>query len=378
MNKMETYFAAVRYALNPEKGYPSGVESMDWDDFCEFCKRQAVLGVVFRGVMAMKEGGVEVPRKLFMKWYSMTEKTLQKNQTLNKRSVQISEFFAKAGFRSCVLKGQGNALMYPDPYSRTSGDIDLWVEGDRKAVTQLVKKYCPKSFEQYLHIDFPVFKDALVEVHYTPGKALSPFVNKRLQKYFTENISEQVNHRVSLPDGAGNISVPTDSFNVFYQMIHVMTHFFVEGVGLRHFIDYYYLLKKIGKDGCRQQDWSSLFRRYGMLRFVRGFMWVEQHVLGLEDCYLIVEPDEQRGRVILEEMLAGGNFGHYDERYEMRNKGVIARGLIDTYRLLRLTGVFPTESLWKIYRKIENQRWRLKMSRVLSSTSKSSSARSLG
>lgn len=360
MKNIETYFSVVRYALNPEKGILTEVGTVDWDDFYEFCKRQAVLGVVFRGVKAMKDGGVEVPRSLFLKWYSMSEKTRQKNQTLNKRSVQISEFFVKAGFRSCVLKGQGNALMYPDPYSRTSGDIDLWVEGDRKAVTQLVKKYSPKSFEQYHHIDFHAFKDALVEVHYTPGKALSPFKNKKLQKFFEDNLAEQIDHRVSLPDGVGQISVPIDSFNMFYQMFHVMTHFFVEGVGLRHFIDYYFLLKKVGGDGCRQQDWSSMFRRYGMLKFARGFMWVEQQVLGLEDCYMIVAPDERKGKVILEEMLAGGNFGHYDERYEMRNKGVAARGMTDVYRLLRLAGTFPTESLWKVWRKIENQRWKLK------------------
>lgn len=360
MRNSELYFSFICYALNPEKGIPAEVQTVDWDDFYEFCKRQAVLGVVFRGVKAMKDSGVEVPRKLFLKWYSMCEKILQKNQTLNKRSVQITAFFAKEGYRSCVLKGQGNALMYPDPYSRTSGDIDLWVEGDRKALTQLVKKYSPKSFEQYHHIDFHAFKDALVEVHYTPGKALSPFKNKKLQQFFAENIAEQVSHRVSLPDKVGEVCVPTDKFNVFYQMVHVMNHFFVEGVGLRHFIDYYYLLKKVGADGCRQQDWSSLFQRYGMLRFARGFMWVEQQVLGLEDDYMIVPPDERRGKVILEEMLAGGNFGHYDERYETRNRGYLARGLTDVYRLLSLAGTFPAESLWKIWRKIENQRWKVK------------------
>ena len=81
MKNIETYFSVVHYELNPEKGIPTEVGTVDWDDFYEFCKRQTVLGVVLRGVKAMKEGGVEVPRKLFLKWYSMSEKTRQKNQT---------------------------------------------------------------------------------------------------------------------------------------------------------------------------------------------------------------------------------------------------------------------------------------------------------
>ena len=355
----DVFFPLIRYVLNPDDGIPVEAGQVDWDGFYEFCMRQAVLGVVFPGVKTMKEAGVDVPRMSLLKWYSFSEKIRQQNETLNKRSVQISEFFAKEGYRSCVLKGQGNALMYPDPYTRTSGDIDLWVEGDRRALTQLVKRYSPNSFEQYHHIDFPAFKDALIEVHYTPGKALSPFKNRKLQQFFEESMAEQVCHRVSLPDGVGEICVPTDSFNVFYQMVHVMTHFFVEGIGLRHFIDYYYLLKKVGPDVCRQKDWAMMFRQYGMLRFARGFMWVEHEALGLDNCYRVVEPDERTGRLILEEMSAGGNFGHYDERYALRNKGYLVRGLTDVYRLLKLAGTFPTESLWKIWRKIENQRWKI-------------------
>ena len=34
------------------------------------------------------------------------------------------------GLRCCILKGQGNALMYPNPYSRTPGDIDVWIDAD--------------------------------------------------------------------------------------------------------------------------------------------------------------------------------------------------------------------------------------------------------
>ena len=36
------------------------------------------------------------------------------------------------GLRCCILKGQENALMYPNPYSRTPGDIDVWIDASRE------------------------------------------------------------------------------------------------------------------------------------------------------------------------------------------------------------------------------------------------------
>ena len=42
------------------------------------------------------------------------------NVRLNGAAIQVSEWFRKKGFRTCILKGQGNALMYPNGLHRTS------------------------------------------------------------------------------------------------------------------------------------------------------------------------------------------------------------------------------------------------------------------
>ena len=47
---------------------------------------------------------------------------------------------------------------------------------------------------------------------------------------------------MSLPDGAGDIAVPTTAFNVIYQLTHLYHHFFDEGIGMRQIIDYYYVV----------------------------------------------------------------------------------------------------------------------------------------
>ena len=268
----------------------------------------------------------------------------------------MSILFANAGFKTCILKGQGNALMYPNPQSRTPGDVDIWIDGTREEINKFVRSRCKEAFEQQHHIDFPIFDDVEVEAHYSPGTLLSPKCNRRFLRYCEEQKAEVMENKVRLPEEAGVVSVPTAEFNVVYQMAHIMIHFFIEGIGLRHFVDYYYVLRA----NRNNTNITNLFDEFGMLRFARGVMWIEKTCLGLENDYLIVEPDEKRGIVILKEMMAGGNFGHHDERYRSRKKGYLARGVTDGYRLLKLASVFPSESMWKLYRKVENQRWKLR------------------
>ena len=118
------------------------------------------------------------------------------NVRLNDAAIQVSEWFRKKGFRTCILKGQGNVLMYPNPYSRTPGDIDIWVEGGDKRVISFVRSISPHEKACYHHIEFPPYKGVEVEVHYRPSFLLCFLHNRKLQKYYERVKVEQFSHRV--------------------------------------------------------------------------------------------------------------------------------------------------------------------------------------
>lgn len=325
-----------------------------WGVYSESLK-QSVAGVAFEGVQKLPKEQWP-PQSLLFEWIGLCEQIKNQNLIANKRTVEVTKLFANAGFRSCILKGQGNAMMYPNPFSRMPGDIDIWPNTTREEINEFVRTRCPETFEQEHHIEFPIFKDIEVEVHYKPCSLLSPKSNRKFLAWSEDQKNVLMSNEAELPDSAGRICVPTTEFNLVFQMAHIMIHFFIEGIGLRHFIDYYYVLKA----NTNRTNITDLFEKFGLMRFARGVMWIEKECLGLADEYLLVDPDKKTGRVILTEMLEGGNFGHHDERYKYRKKGYLARGLTDGYRLLRLSTVFPTETMWKLYGKVENQRWKLK------------------
>ena len=131
--------------------------------------------------------------------------------------------------------------MYPNPYSRTPGDIDIWVEGEDKRAISFVRSISPHEKACYHHIEFPSYKGVEVEVHYRPSFLLCFWHNRKLQKYYERVKEQQFSHRVMLGE-QGEIAIPTAEFNLIFQLTHIYSHLMNEGIGLRQLVDYYYVL----------------------------------------------------------------------------------------------------------------------------------------
>lgn len=204
------------------------MKDIDWDAFFEFCQKQAIVGVVYQGIeeCSIRDFDINISQTTLLTWISQAEMIRGLNDLLYKRTSEISEYFSNAGYRSCILKGQGNALMYTNQYCRTPGDIDIWLEGNRKKITSFVKSKFKKVLEQYQHIDFPFFKDVVVEVHYTPSRLNSPLNNRKIQRYLKNMQQKQFGNSCVESDSKGCFRVPTDDFNLVFQIMHIMTHFF--------------------------------------------------------------------------------------------------------------------------------------------------------
>ena len=334
------------------------VSLLDMDELLEFAAKQAIKGIVYEGLKLNRQAYPEViQRKEVLKWAGLTEKGRRLFAIAQRRVEDLSRIFAEAGFSSCILKGQGLSLIYPVHESRTPGDIDIWVKGSREDITAFVRSKCPDVFEQYHHIDFPIFKDMVVEVHYLPAQMASPINNSRLQAYYRQQQEEQFTNRCQVL--GEHVCIPTKTFNAIFLLSHMMRHFFNEGVGLRQLVDYYYLLKQ-GFTATEKTEFATTVKHLGMEKFAGAVMWIEMNVLGIDRDHLLIPPLEKTGRLLFEEILGTGNFGYLDKRYTFREKGILACALTDVYRDFLLAKMFPSEALWKPYAKLVNQQWKIK------------------
>ena len=251
LKQQKIFFDFLRFSIGSAKEIPDSLKEADWKELYRIAQKQALLGVLFYGIRRLpKELAPE--QKLLMQWMAMAEQIRKQNIKLFQDSRKVCQNFENEGFANCILKGQGNALLYPDPYIRTPGDIDIYLSGGRRKIMKYVDQVCPNQVMRYHHVDFPVMKTA-IEVHFTPSYMFCPIHNRRMQKWFEEMMGEQCAHRVLLPDGYGEIHVPTASFNVIYILSHLYRHIFTEGIGLRQLLDYYYVVC----DFCKVYQISS-------------------------------------------------------------------------------------------------------------------------
>jgi len=467
-----TFFAFQRYCLGSKSDVSKVIAGMDWQELYSFASKQALLGLCFEGIERL---GKEYPeelkqnpigRELLMTWMGKAQQIRRQNMKVNAVASKLFSMLREDGMRCCVLKGQGNALMYPNPYSRTPGDIEVWIDASRERIME----YTQKKFELGDDIRLQHLETSLdgvpVELHFFPCSMNNPIYHARLQKWFRRNADLQCSNVISLPDGAGDIAIPTTAFNVIYQLTHLYHHFFDEGIGMRQIIDYFLVVNDFSKNvfldtdffesarpslakegstfspspsqwslhplrfprfrgtetsgsgdvtapsrcseplrskdggaskpspdcaGWDRRDvigdiasdasvssasttdpsastaWDVVQRELkylGLWKFAGAVMYALKEVLGLSEDKMIVPMAEKRGRLLLAEILDGGNFGRHFSKYGgFTHQSMGKKYFLKIWRNMHFVRYYPAEALsepifrtWHFFWRVKNKK----------------------
>ena len=457
MNDITAFFAFLKYCLGNKRNMSRVIAGMNWHELYSFASKQALLELCFEGIERL---GKEYPeelkqnpigRELLMTWMGKAQQIRRQNMKVNAVAGKLFAMLRVDGMRCCVLKGQGNALMYPNPYSRTPGDIDVWLDASRERTME----YAQKKFELGDDIRLQHLETSLdgvpVELHFFPCSMNNPIYHARLQKWFRRNADLQSSHIVGLPDGAGDIAIPTTAFNVIYQLTHLYHHFFDEGIGMRQIIDYFLVVNDFSKnvfldnksskitpslftlkegstshpdpltlrgeggnrptrcsEPLRSKDggpskvspdcagWdrrgvsgdiasdasvSSAFttdssastalvvvqrelKYLGLWKFAGAVMYVLHEALGLSEEKMIAPMDEKRGKLLLAEILDGGNFGRHFTKYAgFTHQSMGKKYFLKIWRNMHFVRCYPAEALsepifrtWHFFWRVKNKK----------------------
>ena len=367
MNSTSPYFAFLRYCLGKKRNMSRVIAGMNWHELYSFASKQALLGLCFDGIERLGEEYSEelrlnpIERELLMTWMSKAQQIHRQNMKVNIVASKLYSMLRGDGLRCCILKGQGNALMYPNPYSRTPGDIDVWIDASRERIME----YTQKKFELGDDIRLQHLETSLdgvpVELHFFPCSMNNPIYHTRLQKWFRRNADLQCSHIVGLPDGAGDIAIPTSAFNVVYQLCHLYHHFFDEGIGMRQIIDYYYVVSMLNVN-CEMLTWLPKdLKHLGLWKFAGAVMYVLHEALGLSEEKMIAPMDEKRGKLLLAEILNGGNFGKHFTKYgHFTQQGMAKKYFLKIWRNMHFVRYYPAEALSEPIFRTWHFFWRMK------------------
>lgn len=357
------FFEILQVAIGNRKELSVIPSENEWHNLYDTANKQALLGICFCGCQKLTKEQWP-PKALVLKWNGVSEQIRKTNIKLNRQCLTIQNYIRKAGFETCILKGQGNALMYDSPDYRNSGDIDIWlykdgastVEENRRAVIDFAKSKLSKIEARIHHVDFLSIEDTNVEVHYLPMYFYNFIFQRRFEKFCMDNVKEQCENCV---DG---LYVPKADFNAVYQLVHILRHLFEEGIGLRQLMDYYYVLKTLhDKMPNRKDAVMAEINHLSMGRFVASIMYVMEKVFGMTKEYMLCEPNENSGSILLNEIMMAGNFGKRDERIgKWKNKSIFAMFIWKFFFNLRLWRICPSEIAFGPAFRIWHYTWRKK------------------
>lgn len=329
------------------------IPESDWEQIYEFSKKQSIVGVIYDGVLKLP-AALQPPKKLLIQWYSDASALERNNSEMNSVISELTTLFRASGIYPILLKGQSLGYYYVNPLHRQTGDVDLlFLDKDQYfASKKELLNYGGELLEEnnYTH-DIFYFKGQIIETHRSTLTLSSPIRQRRFKSYFTNSI----NHLQKLNIGGKEITVLNETIDALYIFLHLIIHLIIGGIGLRQFCDWACFVDK----NSERIDWPELDRminKLGFKRVFRAFCHFEVEYIGLkpdrilsrfyqEDSY-----DPKTLSIILEEVMATGNFGKYDERETIRPKGYW-RGKFYTLkrivrRSFRLWKLSPSETLW--------------------------------
>jgi hypothetical protein len=342
------FFQLIQVALGIRNNLSRKLSDEEWSVLFEWCEKHAISGFVFPALDKLSEQGQKPPMDLLFEWIGLFEQLRGQNALMNTEAARLTRMLENEGHRTAILKGQANALLYPNPLSRQPGDIDIWVSGGKETVEKTLRKLgilegdlskfnMDHATKNYHHIHLlPNENEIVVEVHFRPSSGnYDPFTNHRLQVF----LEKEIDRENELTEAG--FRVPSLKFALMMQLAHIQRHFVGLGLGMRQIIDYYFLLKS----GNNQLIIENGKLKYlGLEKMAEALMWVLHEKLGLEEKYFIAPMDEKRGKMLLAVMMEGGNFGHYSHSYQ--EEFSITGSLKNRLKRFQLLKFDARETIW--------------------------------
>lgn len=317
-------FSLVRSAMwgRPDDGMVSvfPLSASEWRSVLLLARHQTVTGLAFRGLDNLPDS-FQPPMGVLAEWIAYVDRIESANRLMDRTLGRMNDHFASVGVKAVLQKGQGIAMMYPDPLLRECGDIDIYVScnGGRPDPLEGFASPCgglmPDGSRMY-EVD-----GIVVELHSRLLDIAAPSGRWYADALVRDSGFER------LGDGASgsDLLVPSPEVNLLLLSSHILKHAFGVGIGLRQFCDmamaYSYYCGRV--DGLRLRE---IYRRTGLLKWSALLHSFLVDHLGMDEKMLPYQENKSiSSDILLDIILKGGNFGLFTDRREKASRNVASR-----------------------------------------------------
>ena len=250
MNPSEACFwALLRAGLWNDSGFLDKMPPPthdQWREVLALGQRTATLGILLEASPLLPN---QPPEWVRLECISQRGGVMRAHTKHNKAIHSLMTLFRQWGVESILLKGQGIASQYANPYARACGDIDIYIGPEKlDPLLSLLEQQgitCEEEVddnEKHAHF---YFNDLAIELH----RHSALMDSRRSDRLYQQWWAEGVGHGEALyvtPDGqmltqpqegAEKVMLAPPEQNAFFLFYHAFHHFTSMGVQFRQFCD---------------------------------------------------------------------------------------------------------------------------------------------
>ncbi len=200
---------------------------------------------------AVEKQGINIPPEIAQKFRKQQMLAVYRYQQLQYELAEICRVLEEAEIQFVPLKGSVIRRYYPQPWMRTSCDIDILVREENvdqaiKALTEILG-YTQKGDRNYHDVSLYSSSGVHLELHFSLQENMENI----------DGLLSRVWEYVVPISGAKYQCQPTDEFFLFHHIAHMSYHFINGGCGIKPFLDLHLMLKKIQFDYDKVRGFCS-------------------------------------------------------------------------------------------------------------------------
>jgi len=212
---------------------------LEWTELCKLLKVGKLYSVVYHTILKSKDE-LQVPEKLLAEWKANTFSLGFCQLRMISELKYVLREAESRGIQLVLFKGVTLAALYPEPYMRSSNDVDLLVsEEQRNAAERLLVELGFKKREEISKAHVPVYvvddgsRYLKIELH---DRLWEDYEGKQADILREMQLD---NPQTLIEQEACGLTVTTlgHTEHLIYQIFHIAKHFFFEGISLRYLVD---------------------------------------------------------------------------------------------------------------------------------------------
>lgn len=249
----------------------------DWRDLIAFAWKHAVGAIAFDGYQKLYDGKQNIIDKpVLLQWFAQTVALEKRNGQQVDTLKQLCGRLIGNGCTIMLMKGQANALSYPNPLHRATGDVDIFTFDTYDRCNQKARELGAKVDESwYKHSQIfyngEMFENHRYLVHTREGKR---------SKLLNEDICKSATIYPDRLYQDTDIILPSPEFNAKFLTYHALAHFLSEGLRLKQVVDWV-MFVKAEKDNVNWSDLYSFSGKYHLRRFLDVMNDIAVHYFGV-------------------------------------------------------------------------------------------------